>query len=343
MYASMATIQEIVAAGFSSCDDKELGQATSISGAHDSAPRSIYRFHEGVSPGDAACSAAKRALAISAKEIGEVDYVISCTQTPDRNFPGTASSLLSGLGCAGIPALELRQQGVGALYGCLVAENLVATKQAKVVLVTCAEFLSRYFSGVANDRNLSREQKIARGIFADGAAAFVVFALDRAVPQDIRAMSIEAAQFGSMHDDERSFDMECPAAYRYPRRITEEDLLLGRHLPFLHEESFRLRASDLVAKDGRRFLENATERIRNFEHLVFHAPLVELGRQLPQGIAAKAGYHDPFVSRGYSGSAGVLLALADLFDNSALSSGSYVMASTCGAGLCTANMAFRVL
>lgn len=98
----------------------------------------------------------------------DVDFVILCTQTADLVLPATACIVQDRLG---IPttagALDINLGCSGYVYCLGVAEGLIMSGQARMVLLVTADAYSRY---------LSPEDRSARTIFGDAAAATVVMA-----------------------------------------------------------------------------------------------------------------------------------------------------------------------
>ena len=61
------------------------------------------------------------------------------TMTPDNLFPGSAPVLASRLGCAPIPALDLRTQCAAMIYSFQVADSLLRSGVARRILIVGAE------------------------------------------------------------------------------------------------------------------------------------------------------------------------------------------------------------
>ncbi|MER6252773.1 beta-ketoacyl-ACP synthase 3 [Streptomyces sp. NPDC001584] len=128
--------------------------------------RSGIRFRHivapGIASGDLAVAAGREALARSA--VGDVAAVVVATTSPDRPCPGTAPSVASRLGMAGVTALDVQAVCAGFVYGLGVAQGLIAAGTADSVLVIGADALSL---SVAPDDPTSM-------LFGDGAGAVVL-------------------------------------------------------------------------------------------------------------------------------------------------------------------------
>ncbi len=98
-----------------------------------------YFVKEGTATSDLAVGAAHKALADAGVKAEELDYIVVATMTPDYYFPGVGSIVQAKLGLTNIPALDIRQQCSGFVYGLQVADSLIRAGQAKKLLFIGAE------------------------------------------------------------------------------------------------------------------------------------------------------------------------------------------------------------
>jgi 3-oxoacyl-[acyl-carrier-protein] synthase-3 len=103
-----------------------------------------YYVKDGTTTSDLGARAAERALADAGVRKEEVDYIVVATMTPDYYFPGIGGLIQKKLGMTGVPALDLRQQCTGFIYGLQVADALVRAGVAKTVLLIGAEIHSGF-------------------------------------------------------------------------------------------------------------------------------------------------------------------------------------------------------
>jgi 3-oxoacyl-[acyl-carrier-protein] synthase-3 len=92
-----------------------------------------------VATSDLAVGAARKALDDAGWKAEEVDYLVVATMTPDYYFPGVGSIVQAKLGLGTIPALDLRQQCSGFIYGLQVSDALLRAGAARKVLFIGAE------------------------------------------------------------------------------------------------------------------------------------------------------------------------------------------------------------
>lgn len=124
-----------------------------------------------ISPSRAAEGVARQSLQRYGIDLKRIDYVISCTQTPDYNNPGLVSCLLSELKLSGIPGLELKQFVTAPLYAIDLASKLIRSARASCVLITCVDLFRRYYQ-IETDQQARPAQLAAKSVLSDGAAAF---------------------------------------------------------------------------------------------------------------------------------------------------------------------------
>ena len=108
--------------------------------------RSGIRTRHWIEPGTTcstlALEATRAALARAGMRATDLDCIIFATTTPDHFFPGNGVFLQRMLGLAGIPALDVRDQCSGFIYGLSVADAWIRTGQYKRVLLVGAEVQS---------------------------------------------------------------------------------------------------------------------------------------------------------------------------------------------------------
>jgi 3-oxoacyl-[acyl-carrier-protein] synthase-3 len=132
---------------------------------------------EGVGTSDMALEAARAALANAGLAARDLDLIVVATLSPEHAFPGSGVYLQQKLGlCDGddpkfVPALDVRNQCTGFLYGLSTAVAHVRAGMARHVLVCGAETHSAAL-------DLSTEGRTVSSLFGDGAGAVVISATD---------------------------------------------------------------------------------------------------------------------------------------------------------------------
>jgi len=143
----------------------------------------------GVGPSDMAVHAAHRALEAAGLAAHDLDLIVFATLSPEHAFPGSGVYLQEKLGlCEGdnrrfVPALDVRNQCSGFLYGLSVATAHVRAEMAEHVLVVGAEAHSAALDLTTRGRSIA-------SLFGDGAGAVVVSATSAS--RGIRSINLGA-------------------------------------------------------------------------------------------------------------------------------------------------------
>jgi 3-oxoacyl-[acyl-carrier-protein] synthase-3 len=116
-------------------------------------------------------SAARLALERAGWSAQDVDLIVMATLSPDLYFPGVGVMLQQKLGCRTIPALDIRAQCSGLVYGLSVVDGFIKSRQAKKVLLVCAEVQSPVLDLTTRGRDMAV-------LFGDGAGAVAVEAVE---------------------------------------------------------------------------------------------------------------------------------------------------------------------
>jgi len=111
--------------------------------------------------------AAYKALEMAGTEKSEVDMIVFATLSPDYYFPGSGVLMQREMDINGIPALDIRQQCSGFVYGLSVADQYIKTGMCNKVLVVGSEIHTNAFEYTNRDRHVSV-------IFGDGAGCVLM-------------------------------------------------------------------------------------------------------------------------------------------------------------------------
>ncbi|MBB3698979.1 beta-ketoacyl-ACP synthase 3 [Flammeovirga yaeyamensis] len=118
-----------------------------------------------------AAKATEEALEMAKLTANDIDLIIYCTLSADYIFPGSGVLLQREMGFRTIPALDIRQQCSGFVYGLSIADQYIKTGMYKHVLVVGSEIHSRGL-------DFSDEGRAVTVLFGDGAGAAIVSATD---------------------------------------------------------------------------------------------------------------------------------------------------------------------
>lgn len=154
---------------------------------------------------DLGLEAAKQALEAAGWTAQDLDFIIFATLSPDIFFPGSGCLLAAKLGLNSTPALDIRQQCTGFLYGLATADAYIKTGLAKRVLLVGGEVHSSGMDKSTRGRDVTV-------IFGDGAAALCIEGVETDKPVGLLASALHA---DGNHAD--SLMVELPAS-RLPQR-----------------------------------------------------------------------------------------------------------------------------
>jgi 3-oxoacyl-[acyl-carrier-protein] synthase-3 len=130
---------------------------------------------EGVSNSDLAVPACKEAIERAGLTIKDIDMIVHCTLSPDHAFPGTGCYIQDKLGFPAakhfIPAMDVRNQCSGFLYGLATATSMVKVGAFKNILLVGSELHSAAIDLTTRGRAVS-------SLFGDAAGAVIVSATE---------------------------------------------------------------------------------------------------------------------------------------------------------------------
>lgn len=100
-------------------------------------------------------------------KVKDIDFIVFATTTPDYYFPGSGVLLQRELGLDSVPALDIRTQCTGFVYGVSIADQFIKTGVYQNVLVVGSEIQSSAL-------DISDAGRGMAVIFGDGAGAVVM-------------------------------------------------------------------------------------------------------------------------------------------------------------------------
>jgi 3-oxoacyl-[acyl-carrier-protein] synthase III len=178
----------------------------------------------GVGASDLALEAARIALGRAGWTPEDLDLIIFGTLSPDLFFPGSGCLLQTKLGLSSTPAIDIRQQCTGFLYGMQIADAYIKSGYANKILLAGAEVHS---TGL----DMSTRGRDVTVIFGDGAG---VVCLEGVETED--NIGVLAADLHAEGKYAESLMVEAPASRLMPR-LTHEMLDAGRHFPSMDGRS----------------------------------------------------------------------------------------------------------
>jgi 3-oxoacyl-[acyl-carrier-protein] synthase III len=208
----------------------------------------------GVPTSELALQASRNALANAGLGPGDLDLIVVATLSPDFYFPGVGVLLQDKLGAGEIPALDIRQQCSGFVYGLSIADQYIRTGTYERVLLVGAEVQSAGLDYSTRGRDLAV-------IFGDAAAAVVLGPTDGE-----GVISVHLHSQGKYHD---MLWLEKPGSESSPT-ITAEDLEEGRHFPRMEGQTVFKHATKRFAESIQEVLAHNRITVEEIDLFFFH-------------------------------------------------------------------------
>src|SRR5262245_43622440 len=137
--------------------------------------RSGIRTRHWVDAGDngvgLAREVSRKAIDKAGLKTSDIDCIVYCTCTSDHFEPGNGVFLQRELGLTDIPAVDVRNQCSGFIYGLSIADAWIRTGQYQRILLVGAEVHSRGLDKTTRGRDTAV-------LFGDGAGAAVLAPID---------------------------------------------------------------------------------------------------------------------------------------------------------------------
>ena len=275
--------------------------------------------HDGIGSSDLAVPAAKMALERAGRDAKDVDMIVFATLSPDVFFPGSGCFLARKLGLHGTPALDVRNQCSGFLYGLSIADAWVRAGVYRNVLVVGAEVHS---TGI----ELAERGRDVAVLFGDGAGA----ALVGESPSDDRGiLSLALHADGSGAED---LWLPAPASKHLPR-ITHAMLDEGLQYPQMNGKHVFRWATDKMPEVAHEVLAAAGLRIADIDLFVPH----QANMRINQLVASRLGIPEHKVVHnieryGNTTAATIPIGLSEAFAEGRLGPGATVLTAAFGSG-----------
>jgi len=216
------------------------------------------RFIErsGIGAADLAVPASERALEQAGIKKEQLGAIIFATLSPDHTFPGSGCLLGHKLGLPGVPALDIRNQCSGFIYGLSVADAWIRAGMYEYVLLVGSEVHSTGLDFTDRGRDVAV-------LFGDGAGAAVIGKSKRE-DQGVLSCVLHADGVGA-----EDLWVEIPAS-KYMPRVTPEHLAEARHYPKMKGKQVFRWATDKMPEVSLEALAKANLTIKDVDLMVPH-------------------------------------------------------------------------
>ena len=280
---------------------------------------------------DLALEACQRALLNANVKKEELDLVIFATLSPDREFPGSACFLQAKLGIPGVPALDVRQQCSGFLYGLSIADQFIKTGAATKVLLVGAEIHSKGL-------NLTTEGRDVAVLFGDGAGAVVVGVAEGG-EQGSRILSTH------LHADGRFASelwIPSPGLANTGPRISAAHLEQGLHYPQMNGKAVFTHAAKRMPEAVLESLTANGLKVSDIDLFVFHQANLRINEMVAKMLEIPEGkVFNTIHKYGNTTAATIPIGLDDAVLEGKLKPGMLVASAAFGSGFTWASTVIR--
>jgi 3-oxoacyl-[acyl-carrier-protein] synthase-3 len=278
-----------------------------------------YIEENGIGASDLAVPAVKMALERAGRRVEDIDMIIFATLSPDHNFPGSGCFLGQKLGLPGVPALDVRNQCSGFLYGLSIADAWVRLGVYRNVLLVGGEVHSTGLEFNERGRDVAV-------LFGDGAGAVLI---GQSPSEDRGLMSIHLHSDGT---GAKELWLPAPASNSSPR-MSHEQIDRGDHYPKMNGKQVFRWATEKMPEVSRAALTSAGIDIAGIDLFVPH----QANMRINQYVADKLGLpQDKVVHNidryGNTTAATIPIGLSESVADGRIKEGSNVLMAAFGSG-----------
>ena len=285
----------------------------------------------GIGPADLGLEASQIAIKRAGWTPEDIDLIIFGTLSPDVFFPGSGCLLQHKLGLTTTPALDIRQQCTGFIYGLSIADAYIRSGYYNRILLVGSEVHS---TGI----DISTRGRDVAVLFGDGAGAVCLEGVDTN-----ETASVIAANLHSQGEFANILMVEVPS-HKINPRINAEMIEQGRHYPFMDGQTvFKTAVKRLpqVAKDT---MAKADLSVDDIDLFIPHQANLRINQAFAKFMKLPADkvFHN-IQQYGNTTAASIPIALDEAIEQNLIGRGSTVMFLALGAGLTWGAIIYRFL
>ena len=275
----------------------------------------------GVGASDLGLEAAKIALDRAGWKPEDIDLIIFATLSPDIFFPGSGCLLQAKLGLETTPALDIRQQCTGFLYGLATADAYIRSNMANRILFVGAEVHS---TGL----DISTAGRDVTVIFGDGAAAVCFEA-----GEGDESVGVLSSALHAQGELAESLMLEAPASREMPR-IDEQMLKDRKHYPHMDGKTIFKSAVKRLPEATHEALAMAGLELDDIDLFIPHQANLRINQFYQQSMKIPEGkVYNNIDKYGNTTAATIPLALDEVIEKGMIKSGSTLMFLGLGSGV----------
>ena len=224
---------------------------------------------------DLAQKAAEEAIAHAGIDKKEIDCILFATLSPDHEFPGNGCFLQPKLGLTEIPAIDVRQQCSGFLYGMSIADAFIRMGQYKTILLVGAEVHSKGLDKSTKGRDTGV-------LFGDGAGAIII---RRCEPKNLKTDSfIYSTHLFAEGSSAKELWIPGPGMNLGPDRMNHQMIEEGLQYPFMNGKKVFANAVRRMCEAMHLALETNKVKLEDIDIFLFHQANMRINQMIAQEL-----------------------------------------------------------
>ena len=284
---------------------------------------------KGIGSSDLGFEASKIALERAGWKAQDLDLIIFATLSPDIQFPGSGCLLQEKLGLETTPALDIRQQCTGFIYGLATADAYMKAGMAKKILFVGGEVHSAGLDVTTRGRDVAV-------LFGDGAAAVCLEAVDTTENIGILAHSLHSQGKYAMQLYTEG------QAFRNTPSISKEALEEARQYPHMEGPAVFKHATRRMPEAAAEVLEKAGLKVSDIDLLIPHQANLRINQMVQKGLGLPdEKVFNNIMRYGNTTAASIPLALDEAYELGKVPKKATMLFVAFGAGFTWGGIAYR--
>jgi 3-oxoacyl-[acyl-carrier-protein] synthase-3 len=224
---------------------------------------------------DLALKAAEEAISNAGIDRKEIDCILFATLSPDYDFPGAACFLQPKLGLTEIPAIDVRQQCSGFLYGMSIADAFIKSGQYKTILLVGAEIHSKGLDKSTRGRDVSV-------LFGDGAGAIII--RRKELKDKLKDSHILSTHLFAEGSSAKDLWTEAPGMGIGPERMNHQMIEEGKQYPYMNGKRVFANAVRRMCEAMMLAMETNKIKLEDIDLFLFHQANLRICQMIAQEL-----------------------------------------------------------
>lgn len=282
---------------------------------------------------DLALKASEEAIKNAGIDKKDIDCILFATLSPDHDFPGAACFLQPKLGLTEVPAIDVRQQCSGFLYGMSMADAFIRMGQYKTILLVGAEVHSKGLDKTTRGRDVAV-------LFGDGAGAAIIRRTEVKDPKkDSHIMTTHLFADGQFA---KELWLEAPGMGLGAERMNHQMIEEGKHYPAMNGKKVFAHAVRRMCEALMLSLETNKVKLEEIDLFLFHQANLRINQMIAQELKIpEEKIFNTIQKYGNTTAATLPIGMSDAVKAGKLKKGMLVASAAFGSGFTWASSIYR--